>query len=57
MFEKSRHETVSGIPGLKFADYSSFDYGRNYGVMYDMEGWTDMLPDLGGDSCRNATTL
>ncbi len=25
----------SGICRLKFADYGSFDYGRNYGVMYE----------------------
>ena len=31
-------------------DYGSFDYGRNYGVLYDVEGWTDMLPEFGGDS-------
>ncbi|MEZ6874490.1 porin OmpC [Enterobacter sp. KBR-315C3_2022] len=36
--------------GLKFADYGSFDYGRNYGVVYDVEAWTDMLPVFGGDS-------
>ncbi len=30
-------------------DYGSFDYGRNYGVLYDVEGWTDMLPEFGGD--------
>lgn len=39
---------------MKFADYGSFDYGRNYGVMYDIEGWTDMLPEFGGDSYTNA---
>ncbi|HKM98314.1 MAG TPA: porin, partial [Buttiauxella sp.] len=27
-----------------------FDYGRNYGVVYDIEAWTDMLPVFGGDS-------
>ena len=36
--------TRLAFAGLKFADYGSFDYGRNYGVMYDIEGWTDMLP-------------
>lgn len=36
--------------GLKFAEYGSFDYGRNYGVVYDVEAWTDMLPVFGGDS-------
>ena len=36
--------------GLKFANFGSFDYGRNYGAVYDIEGWTDMLPVFGGDS-------
>ena len=36
--------------GLKYADFGSFDYGRNYGVVYDVEAWTDMLPVFGGDS-------
>jgi outer membrane protein N len=35
-------------------DYGSFDYGRNYGVLYDVEGWTDMLPEFGGDSYTKA---
>ncbi|HIC0448242.1 TPA: porin [Escherichia coli] len=38
--------TRLAFAGLKFADYGSFDYGRNYGVMYDIEGWTDMLPEF-----------
>ncbi|NDO82141.1 porin [Citrobacter sp. NCU1] len=42
--------TRLGFAGLKFGDYGSFDYGRNYGVMYDVEGWVDMLPEFGGDS-------
>lgn len=36
--------------GLKYAGMGSFDYGRNYGSVYDIEGWTDMLPVFGGDS-------
>ncbi len=36
--------------GLKIANVGSFDYGRNYGVVYDVEAWTDMLPVFGGDS-------
>nr|WP_318381192.1 porin [uncultured Enterobacter sp.] len=36
--------------GMKFGNYGSFDYGRNYGVVYDVEAWTDMLPVFGGDS-------
>lgn len=47
---KNQSWTRLAFAGLKFADYGSFDYGRNYGVMYDIEGWTDMLPEFGGDS-------
>lgn len=36
--------------GLRSSDFGSFDYGRNYGVVYDVEAWTDMLPVFGGDS-------
>ena len=46
--------TRLAFAGLKFGDYGSFDYGRNYGVLYDVEGWTDMLPEFGGDSYTNA---
>ncbi|MDL4618662.1 porin OmpC [Citrobacter amalonaticus] len=42
--------TRLAFAGLKLGEYGSFDYGRNYGVMYDVEGWTDMLPEFGGDS-------
>ncbi|HHS0331225.1 TPA: porin OmpC [Salmonella enterica subsp. enterica serovar Give] len=42
--------TRLAFAGLKFGNYGSFDYGRNYGVLYDVEGWTDMLPEFGGDS-------
>ncbi|MFI8019282.1 porin OmpC [Serratia marcescens] len=47
-------KTRLGFAGLKFADYGSFDYGRNYGVLYDVEGWTDMLPEFGGDTYTNS---
>lgn len=36
--------------GLKIADFGSFDYGRNYGVLYDVNAWTDVLPIYGADS-------
>ncbi|WP_312946978.1 porin OmpC [Superficieibacter sp.] len=42
--------TRLAFAGIKFGNYGSFDYGRNYGVLYDVEGWTDMLPEFGGDS-------
>lgn len=46
--------TRLGFAGLKFGDYGSFDYGRNYGVVYDVEAWTDMLPEFGGDTYTTA---
>jgi len=46
--------TRLAFAGLKFGNYGSFDYGRNYGVLYDVEGWTDMLPEFGGDSYTQA---
>ncbi|MBM7906589.1 porin OmpS1 [Salmonella enterica] len=42
--------TRLGFAGLKFGEYGSFDYGRNYGVIYDIEAWTDALPEFGGDT-------
>jgi len=44
------NKTRLGFAGLKFGDFGSIDYGRNYGVVYDALGWTDMLPEFGGDS-------
>lgn len=46
----SDNATRLGFAGLKFGEYGSFDYGRNYGVVYDVESWTDMLPEFGGDT-------
>ncbi|MFZ4170536.1 porin OmpC [Enterobacter ludwigii] len=42
--------TRLGFAGLKFGDWGSFDYGRNYGVVYDVTSWTDVLPEFGGDT-------
>jgi predicted porin len=42
--------TRLGFAGLKFGKLGSLDYGRNYGIVYDVEAWTDMLPVFGGDS-------
>ncbi len=40
--------------GLKIADFGSIDYGRNYGVLYDVNAWTDVLPLYGADSMSQA---
>ncbi|TBL75516.1 porin OmpC [Obesumbacterium proteus] len=50
----SANATRLGFAGLKFGDAGSIDYGRNYGVIYDVEAWTDMLPEFGGDSYTNS---
>ncbi|EFH1443927.1 porin OmpC [Escherichia coli] len=42
--------THVAFAGLKFQDVGSFDYGRNYGVVYDVTSWTDVLPEFGGDT-------
>ncbi|HAU8267449.1 TPA: porin [Kluyvera intermedia] len=43
-------KTRLAFAGLKFGNYGSFDYGRNYGVAYDVAAYTDMLVGWGGDS-------
>ncbi|GAB2936769.1 porin OmpC [Hafnia psychrotolerans] len=47
-------KTRLGFAGLKFGQYGSFDYGRNYGALYDVEAWTDMFPEFGGDGYTKA---
>ncbi|MBC8954521.1 porin [Xenorhabdus sp. PB62.4] len=47
---KQETKTRLAFAGLKFANYGSLDYGRNYGVNYDVNAWTDVLPIFGGDS-------
>lgn len=43
-------KTRLGFAGLKVKNLGSFDYGRNYGVIYDVAAWTDMLPEFGDDT-------
>ncbi|MGV8924507.1 MAG: porin OmpC [Ewingella sp.] len=44
------NKTRLGFAGLKFGNYGSFDYGRNYGVIYDVMSYTDQLPVFGDDT-------
>jgi outer membrane pore protein F len=44
-----RYKTRLAFAGLKAGEYGSFDYGRNYGAIYDVESATDMLVEWGGD--------
>ena len=48
--EGANSATRLAFAGLGFGQNGTFDYGRNYGVVYDVEAWTDMLPEFGGDS-------
>ena len=47
---KENSWTRVAFAGLKFQDVGAFDYGRNYGVVYDVTSWTDVLPEFGGDT-------
>ncbi|MGR4048837.1 porin OmpF [Kosakonia cowanii] len=47
------NKTRLAFAGLKFGDAGSFDYGRNYGLVYDAIGVTDMLPEFGGDTSNS----
>lgn len=44
------NKTRLAYAGLKISEFGSLDYGRNYGVGYDIGSWTDMLPEFGGDT-------
>ncbi|WP_333496198.1 porin [Kluyvera sp. CHPC 1.251] len=43
-------KTRLAFAGLDFGDYGSIDYGRNYGIQYDIGSYTDVLTEFGGDS-------
>jgi len=47
------NKTRLGFAGLKVKDFGSIDYGRNYGVVYAALGFTDMLPEFGGDTANS----
>ena len=38
------NKTRLAFAGLKFNEFGSIDYGRNYGVAYDIGAWTDAIP-------------
>lgn len=47
-------KTRLAFAGLDYGHDVSFDYGRNYGVAYDVGSYTDVLSEFGGDSYENA---
>ena len=50
-------KTRLAFAGLKAGDYGSFDYGRNYGVLYNIASYTDMMPEFGDDSFVRTDTF
>ena len=50
-------KTRLAFAGLKAGEYGSFDYGRNYGAIYDVEAATDMLVEWGGTRVKTTMTV
>lgn len=46
-------KTRLAFAGLDFGQAGSIDYGRNYGVAYDVGSYADALTEFGGDSYQN----
>ncbi|MGR3755328.1 porin [Edwardsiella anguillarum] len=47
----TKNTTRIGYAGVGFGQYGSFDYGRNYGILNDINGWTGApIPVFGGVS-------
>lgn len=55
--DTAQQKTRLAFAGLKYKDLGSFDYGRNLGALYDVEAWTDMFPEFGGDSSAQTDQL
>ncbi|WP_277752962.1 porin [Jejubacter calystegiae] len=49
------NKTRLAYAGLRIGDYGSLDYGRNYGIVYDVEAWTDMSPSFSGETWAGST--
>lgn len=43
-------KTRLAFAGIKVNEYGSIDYGRNYGIVYDIGSYADNLTEFGGDS-------
>ena len=43
-------KTRVAFAGLDFSEAGAIDYGRNYGVVYDIGSYADNLTEFGGDS-------
>lgn len=48
-----RAYTRTAYAGFRLGS-QAIDYGRNYGILYDIGAWTDLLPAFGNDSYQDA---
>ncbi|HEC7758649.1 TPA: porin [Salmonella enterica subsp. enterica serovar Muenchen] len=51
---QSSSATRLAYAGVKLGKLGSLDYGRNNGIIYDVESYTDVTPVFGGDSYSTA---
>lgn len=48
------NKTRLAFAGINFGNIGTIDYGRNYGVVYDIGSYTDNLSEFGGDSFQKS---
>ncbi|WP_312581536.1 porin [Atlantibacter hermannii] len=55
--EEGNQDNVTRLAfaGVKIADAGSLDYGRNYGIVYDVESYTDVSPSFSGETWAGNT--
>lgn len=55
----TQHGGLSGVQnertrlsfvGMKLGNIGTIDYGRNYGILYDVSSFTNVMPGFGGDT-------
>ncbi|MXP67486.1 porin OmpC [Pantoea sp. Aalb] len=51
--EINHNKTILGIAGLKLGNMGSIDYGRNYGIIYNITSWSHKNPEFGGIAIRS----
>ncbi|EGD6457158.1 porin OmpC [Salmonella enterica] len=52
--EQGEGKTRLAFAGIDAGEYGAIDYGRNYGVVYDIGAYADNLTEFGGDSYQNS---
>lgn len=46
---KNSSHLLLGYVGIDAGDFGRIDYGRNYGILYDVSSWTDIVPEFGSN--------